>query len=147
MNLDGSGQTVALVELDGFFQNDIAAYETKAGLPSLVPTVVTVGSFNGMPSTNSDSVSEVSLDIEMAISMAPGLNQMLVYERLYPAAILNQIATNNLARQISCSWFIGRSANYDTAFMTFAAQGQSFFQCSGLRQWHRRWTEVRWAVR
>ena len=78
---------------------------------------------------------EVSLDIEMAVDMAPGLNQILVYEQengVYPVTdILTKIATDDLANQISCSWLIGDDPSWDAIYLQYAAQGQSFFQASG----------------
>src|SRR5271157_3524107 len=75
--LDGSGQSVALVEFDTYYTNDILAYETLAGLPSVPITNVIVDGFGGPPGTGNI---EVALDIDMALSMAPGLSQVLVYE-------------------------------------------------------------------
>lgn len=131
VTLTGAGQNVALFELDGFYANDITAYENGAGLPQLAPTVVKVGTFNGLPSTNANAVGEVSLDIEAVIAMAPGIATLLVYEGNSTASILARIAQDNQARQISSSWFFGRSSNYDTQLLQMAAQGQTFFECSG----------------
>ena len=79
---------------------------------------------------------EVSLDIEMAISMAPGLSKVIVYEagsHGIPNDILNRMVTDNLAQQLSCSWTWsgGVNATTDQLFQEMAAQGQSFFQSSG----------------
>ena len=131
VTLNGAGQTVGLFERDGFYTNDITQYETGAGLPLLVPTVVKVGTFNGLPSTNFNAVGEVSLDIEAVIAMAPGIASLLVYEGNDTASILTRMAQDNLAKQISSSWFFGRAANYDTQLLQMAVQGQTFFQCSG----------------
>jgi subtilase family serine protease len=129
--LTGLGQVVGLFELDGYYPSDIAAYEAMTGLPNLVPTLVKVGTFNGVPSTNFNSVGEVSLDIESAIAMAPGMSSLRVYEGNNTASILTQIAVEDIATQISSSWFFGRASTNDTELLEMAAQGQSFFQCSG----------------
>ena len=126
--LTGSGQSVALFELDGYYTVDITNYEALAGLPN-VP-LVNVGSVT--PGVNG-GIDEVSLDIEMVISMAPGLAHVYVYEGLNPDTVLNQIATDNLAKQISCSWgwTPGPDLTADAIFQQMAAQGQSFFNASG----------------
>ncbi len=72
----------------------------------------------------------------MAISMAPGLSEVVVYEASNVMAnvedVLNRIATDNLAKQISCSWQFGNDAtNLDQIYQEYAMQGQSFFQASG----------------
>jgi hypothetical protein len=133
VSLDGTGQTVGLLEFDGYYTNDIAAYESSNGLPNVALTNVLIDSFSGSAGTNNG---EVALDIEMAIAMAPGLSQVVVYEAPngYPTApldILNRLASDNVAKQISSSWAIGDDPNYDTDYKQFAAQGQSFFQASG----------------
>ena len=126
--LTGTGQSVALFELDGYYTVDITNYEALAGLPN-VP-LVNVGSVT--PGVNG-GIDEVSLDIEMVISMAPGLAHVYVYEGLNPDTVLNQIATDNLAKQISCSWgwTPGPDLTADAIFQQMAAQGQSFFNASG----------------
>ena len=132
--LDGTGQIVALVEFDGYHAADITKYESQAKLPNVTLTNVSVDGFGGTPSANLGQVLEVSLDIEMTISMAPGLREVAVYEaasKRNPLDILNQIATDDLARQISCSWGLADDDSFDQVYQQFAAQGQSFFQASG----------------
>ena len=134
VTLDGAGQAVALLEFDGYYSNDIAAYEGLAGLPNITLTNILIDSFNGTPSADD---TEVSLDIEMAISMATNLSMVIVYEATYQPTTLNivhllsRMATDNAAKQISSSWIIGDNASYDTAYQQMAVQGQSFFQASG----------------
>ena len=44
----GAGQTVGLLEFDsGYFQSDITAYETLAGLPNVPVTAVLLDGYNG----------------------------------------------------------------------------------------------------
>ena len=126
----GTGQTVGLLEFDsGFFQSDITAYENLAGLPTNVPvTAVLLDGYDGGAGIGND---EVSLDIEMAISMAPGLSGVLVYEGSSTDDILNRMATDNVAKQIGASWTYGIDSTSEQIFMQFAAQGQSFFNASG----------------
>jgi subtilase family serine protease len=84
--LTGAGQSLGLFEADGFYANDIAAYATAAGDGRTNITIQTVllNGFSGTPTTGSDSGNpEVSLDIEMAMAMAPGLTKIVVYERVF----------------------------------------------------------------
>ena len=135
-SLTGSGQVIGLFELDGYYNNDIVAYENASSISPQVPLVnVLVDGFSGTPGNSANSVGEVSLDIELAIAMAPGISQMTVYEATNNGAhilsLLNRIANDNLAKQISSSWFIFNYPGGDAVYQEFAAQGQSFFQCSG----------------
>jgi uncharacterized repeat protein (TIGR03803 family) len=128
--LDGTGQSVGLFELDTYYPSDIADYENLAGLPNVPLTNVLVDGFSASP--GGDNV-EVALDIDMAIAMAPGLSKVIVYEGYTPNDVLNRMATDDSAKQLSCSWSFGSSVDpvREQIFEQFAAQGQSFFQASG----------------
>ena len=134
--LTGAGQKIALVQFDGYFPSDIAAYAQLAGLPTLSLTNILLDGFDGLP-TLTGGEAEVELDLEMVNSMAPGLSQVLVYEEnpnlFRPSVVLNQIAMDNAARQVSCSWGWsgGPNATINQIFQQMALQGQSFFQASG----------------
>ena len=82
---------------------------------------------------NSNAVSEVSLDIEMAISMAPGLSKVVVFEGGSWDDILNSMVSNSGIKQFSCSWGFSGAEDGTIAndFLSMAAQGQSFFLASG----------------
>lgn len=136
--LTGAGQSVALLQFDGYYPSDIAAYLAAAGYPStLVNTLVNVP-VNGGVATPGKGNSEVCLDIEMIMAMAPGISKIYVYEApsstSWPA-ILSKIANDNLARQVSCSW--GNNTpdvpdpTSEAIFKQMAAQGMSFFNASG----------------
>lgn len=129
-SLNGSGQAVGLFELDGYYPGDISMYESVAGLPNVALTNVLIDGFTGPPGGNNV---EVALDIDMAIAMAPGLSRVLVYEGDTPDDVLNRMATDDAASQLSCSWGFGApmDAAREQIFEEFAAQGQSFFQASG----------------
>jgi alpha-tubulin suppressor-like RCC1 family protein len=134
--LTGTGQVVGLLQFDGYTASDITYYETKAGLPNVPLSNVLLDGFTGSP-TGSGGEVEVSLDIEMAISMAPGLAEVIVY-MAGPYGnwhdILNRMATDNLAKQLSCSWYIpggGSDPVADQIWQQMAAQGQSFYSASG----------------
>lgn len=135
--LTGSGQVIASLQLDGFYAADIAAYESQAGIASNNPMTVLCDGFSGTPS-NSDNVSEVSLDIEMQVSMAPAA-KIYVYETLQNTATWDSLFENlaspptgiPLATQISSSWTWMIDSNIISAMEEYAAQGQSFYQASG----------------
>jgi hypothetical protein len=136
VSLDGTGQTAALVEFDSYYPADITTYENT---PS--PHLRAVPLTNVLVDVSSQSPGlhnlEVSIDIEMLISMAPGLSRIMVYEGPQgPASsqiddVLNRIATDNLASQISCSWSFSTDATLDQVFLEYAAHGQSCFFASG----------------
>jgi subtilase family serine protease len=130
VTLTGAGQTVGLVEFDGYYSNDIATYATRSSLPVVPLTNVLIDSFNGVPGDGEDDVYEVSLDIEMAASMAPGLSRIMVYETGYyddGDDLMNQMAVDNEAQQLSCSWWFSYNPTTAQIFQEFAMQGQSFF--------------------
>jgi len=135
--LTGTGQMVGLVQFDGFYSNDIVAYENLAGLPAVPIETVLLDDYDGTPTTgpNSGNV-EVSLDIEMALSMAPGLSRIVVFEAGpygLQNDVLNAMAARAEIKQFSCSWGWsgGPSITTDNIFKQMAAQGQSFFTASG----------------
>ena len=138
VNLTGTGQIVALFECDGYYAVDITNYENQAGLPHVPLVNVPI---DGGVSSIGDGVVEVSLDIEMAIAIAPGISSVMVYEAPtdpvndgsppYLYDMLNRMATDNLAKQISSSWVFRSDSSIDQAFMQFATQGQSFFEACG----------------
>jgi hypothetical protein len=135
ITLTGSGQSVALVEFDGYYSNDIAAYISQAGLTNYSISLTNVP-VNGGVSTPGTGNGEVCLDIEVVISMAPGVSKIIVYEApnrttTWPT-MLSRIANDNLARQVSCSWGAGSpDATSEVIFKQMASQGQSFFNASG----------------
>ena len=137
VSLTGAGQTLGLVQFDGFYPSDISAYESTAGLPQVPLQTVLLDGYSGVPTVGSRSGSpEVSLDIEMAVSMAPGLSKILVFEagpNGLQNDILSAMATHTEAKQLSCSWGWsgGPSTTTDNLFKELAAQGQSFFSASG----------------
>jgi len=135
--LTGTGQTVAIFARDGFYQSDITAYENQTGLPNNIPIVPVPIDWDGNASESpvKGVVTEVELDIEMAIAMAPGLSQVLVYEGEYPIiadnAVFAQIAEDDAASQINCSYSFGIDPIFTSILEMMAAQNQSFFASAG----------------
>jgi hypothetical protein len=136
-SLTGAGQTVGLLEFDGFYATDIAGYERTAGYASVPIKTVLLDGYDGTPTTGSDSGNpEVSLDIEMAVALAPGLSQIVSFEAGpsgSPLDMLDAMAASNQIKQFSCSWGWGGgpTTTLDTIFKKMATQGQSFFTAAG----------------
>src|SRR5262249_26050736 len=116
---------------------DINNYESLFGTTLQVGlTNVLIDSFGGSAGSGND---EVCLDIEMCISMAPHLSQIILYEGnpskffFNPVDVVTRMANDNLAKQLSSSWTWtgGPNATIDAAFVQMATQGQSYFQASG----------------
>jgi hypothetical protein len=127
---DGAGQAIALFEFGPFSPNSIYVYQTNANLSTnIVITIIPVNGFNTNWTGQDDG--EECLDIEMAMSMAPGAT-ILVYEGNNGTDIFNRIANDNLAKQISCSFgWSPFDASLANTFKQFAAQGQSCYIASG----------------
>jgi kumamolisin len=141
--LNGSGQTLALFEADGYTPSDITFYENYFGLNHVPLQNVLIDGYSGASGINAF---EVTLDIQMMVALAPGASKILVYECPGNSTGLvdtyNRIATDNLAKSISTSWYYpsgGSELNApasmrnseNSSFMQMAAQGQSIFAISG----------------
>jgi hypothetical protein len=138
-SLDGDGQTVGLLELDGYIHSDIKAYTDKYDLGDADLEDVLLNGFNGAPT--SINTEEVVLDIEMIKAIAPKA-KILVYEAANTApnfvAILNEMARTGKARIISISW--GNAENEMTLsevqtehdiFERMVNAGQAVYAASG----------------
>jgi subtilase family serine protease len=134
--LTGTGQAVGLLEFDGYNMSDVTA--SFAGQPNSVPiqNVLLDGASAGSDGDDGEQV----LDIVQAASMAPGMSQIRVY--IAPSTsqigvgdvdIFNEMATENVAKQLSCSWGWNPddTVQLDPIFQEFAAQGQNLFVASG----------------
>lgn len=133
VSLNGSGQVVGLVEFDGYTPSDITEYQNLAGVSPHVPVVpYTVDGVSNTAGGNND---EVCLDIEVAIAMAPGLDQVNVYEGSYNSSVMNEIASPTkgepLPQEVSCSWGIGGDLTIENALLQLGVQGQSFYYACG----------------
>ncbi|MGA2577297.1 MAG: protease pro-enzyme activation domain-containing protein, partial [Bryobacteraceae bacterium] len=129
VTLDGTGQSVGLLEFVGFYADDVALNFIYAGLQPVPVTTVLLDGVSGAPGPENV---EVTLDIMMASYMAPGLTNVIVYEGGNFDDALNRMVTDNLASQLSSSWSFGPIG--DTTLQIFtemATQGQAFFQSSG----------------
>ena len=136
----GSGQTLALFELDGYTPSDINTYASFFGIttPPTLQNILIDGS-SGAAGGDAD---EVTLDIELMMAVAPGASKILVYEAPNSLTgaidLLTAIANDDRASEVSISWaFLESDAgnafltSENMLFMQMAAQGQSVFAGSG----------------
>ena len=138
--LTGTGQSIGIFSFDGYLASDVSLYYSKTGTSYPVPIKnVLVDGYNGActsvssPTDSTCDDGEQVLDIVNAVGMAPGIQQILFYEGSSNTEILNQMATDNIAKVLSSSWGWNPAdaASDDPIFQEFAAQGQSFVSASG----------------
>jgi subtilase family serine protease len=132
-SLNGAGQSVGLFEFAGYEISDVRLFFSTVKQPLKVPVkgVALNGAKLGCPPATCDD-SEQVLDIEMAISMAPGLSQVVVYVGNSDVSIFNRMAADNTSKQLSCSWgWSDNESSLDPIFIEMAMQGQSVFVASG----------------
>ncbi len=122
--LAGSGQTIGIFMFnDGFRQSDINSYFSSMGLA--VPLAVQM-----IPAgTGTTPGIEATLDIEMALSLAPSA-QVIGFSG-DTNTILSNMAARPEIKQMSSSWFVGVDATGKNLLAQMALQGQSFFEASG----------------
>lgn len=104
LNLNGEGQTVAIVSLDTFDPADVARFEQLAGISG--PPVEKVAVDGGVTQPG-DGQGEVNLDIDVIRAVAPKA-QILDYEAPNKggaiAAIIDRIVADGRADIASISW-------------------------------------------
>jgi len=130
-SIDGTGQIVGLLQFDGYFLSDIQAYESIAGLTNVPLQNVLLDGYDGTPGSGND---EVCMDIELSMSMAPALAEIVVFEagpQGIPDDVLSAMAENSQIKQFSSSWGYGVDATTHQFYLQFALQGQTYLNCSG----------------
>ncbi len=130
--LTGAGQSIGLLQFGGYWSGDVDNYYSTTGQTNTVPiTNVLVGGVANCPSACDDD--EEVTDIVQSIGMAPGLDRVLVYSGENDATILNRMASDNIAKQLSVSWTWDPAdpSTDDPYFEEMASQGQSIFVASG----------------
>jgi xanthomonalisin len=129
--ITGTGQCVGIFALGGGFNPaDIASYQSAAKRTTPVPVNV---SGTTQDATN-DTAFEVSMDIEMALSMAPGLSEVVVFEGGNPLSILTDMGSRQpTCLQLSDSIeFDFPSSMYQEAVDVLVSKNrQTLFQSSG----------------
>ncbi|HEY7275765.1 MAG TPA: S53 family peptidase [Trebonia sp.] len=88
---DGTGQTVAIIELGGgYTASDLSTYFSGLGLP--VPSVTAVGVDGGSNSPGQDADGEVELDIQVVGGVAPGAVQVVYFSQNTDQGFIDAIA-------------------------------------------------------
>ena len=145
VGVDGSGQCIAIIELDGgHTQKDIDTYFTQLNIP--IPTVISVGVDGATNAPKGDPNSadgEVLLDIEVSGCIAPAAKIVMYYAPNTDQGFLNGILAAihddvNQPTVISISW--GSSENtwttqslsaYNDAFQSAGILGVTICAASG----------------
>jgi Pro-kumamolisin, activation domain len=134
VTLTGAGQVVGVLELSGYKESDITTYETMNKLPNVPLQNVYLNGYDG-----SNPNLESTADIELTISMAPGLSSVTVYGAPYNGAgvhdLLNEMANPSkgepLPSQMSTSYYFFYDQNVYDSLKQLAVQGQALFVASG----------------
>ena len=107
---DGTGQTIAILELGGgFAAADLSNYFGRLGIPVPSVTAIPVDGASNQPGVDTHSDQEVMLDIEVAGTIAPGA-RLLVYfapntDQGFVDAITSAVHnTEHPADVLSISW-------------------------------------------
>jgi hypothetical protein len=130
--LTGAGQSIGLFGLN-FNLSDVEAYFSSIGQPFNPATVITVSIDGYDTSCGSCNDGEPIADIVQSLSMAPGVNAVIEYEASNDVDTFTQMATDNIAKQLSASvgWLPADPTSDEPIFQEFAAQGQNLFVASG----------------
>jgi len=142
-NLNGAGQTIAIIGDSSVTLSDMNAFWLECGIPQSWNNItqLNVGAGPGSSTTNQ---SEVSMDVQWTSGLAPAA-QVRVYETAYPMTglheaaaytqILNDLPSNPTLHQVTESYggteYGDEQTNGDTALVLLAAQGVTCFASSG----------------
>ncbi|MGH2449343.1 MAG: S53 family peptidase [Chloroflexota bacterium] len=139
----GQGQTMALVQLTDFSDQNLATFDAFYGLAQPDLSRIEVNDGTGASVTKNANESEAELDIELAHAVAPGAH-LLIYEGSSIDQIFNRIVSDDTAPVISTSYgateshLLTKDKNpddemlfEDELFEEAAAQGQAIFGPAG----------------
>jgi len=135
--VDGTGQTIALIELGGGYATaDLTTYFGNLGLPVPAVSSVSVDGATNAPTGDPNSAdAEVALDIEVAGGIAPGTKIVAYFGPNTDQGFLDAITTaihdtTNAPTIVSISWGGSESSwtaqaltNFDAAFADAATLG------------------------
>jgi alpha-tubulin suppressor-like RCC1 family protein len=145
VTLTGAGQTVAIVSLDGYRQQDVDFYLQNSN-PPLPSVPVREGYLSTIHNVDRPQPGiETPTNIEMAISAAPGLSAIYLYWAEFPREqdaydaivddLLDKVANPPAgiprSNQATCSWYQFHSDNLQASLQEMAMLGTSFFLASG----------------
>ncbi|WIG59094.1 MAG: Chitinase [Ktedonobacterales bacterium] len=135
---DGTGQTVAIFELDGYKSSDVNAYLSNYSLGSAKYSNVLV---DGATNAAGAGAIEVELDMEVVSATAPGATQKIYIGPNSTQGVndtYNKIVTDNIAKVASTSWGLCEASSGNTElqalnniFTQAASQGQAIFAAAG----------------
>lgn len=142
--LDGSGQTIAIIELGGGFQtSDLQIYFKEVGVPAPNVVSVAVGAANN-PGTDDGSDGEVMMDIEVAGTVAPKANLVVYFGANFGNGFRDAISAAVYDKErkvdvISISWGgpeplsggVQELADYHSLFVDAAALGITICVATG----------------
>jgi kumamolisin len=142
---DGTGQTIALIELGGgFAQSDLDTYFSGLGIATPKVTSVGVDGAANAPTGDPNSAdAEVLLDIEVAGSIAPGANIVVYFAPNTDQGFLDAVTTaihdaQNAPHIVSISWGGPESSwtaqsftNFDAAFTDAGTLGVTVLVAAG----------------
>jgi kumamolisin len=137
--ISGDGQSVGLLELDGYSSADISAYMACFGGLHTTISNISIDGFNGAAGS---SAAEVELDMEMVLGLAPHLSNLRVYEAANALPSYNDAWARIVSDHVpvvSTSWvFCEEGAGMSNEirqenifFQAAAAQGQTILAASG----------------
>ena len=122
-DVDGSGETIAIVELGGGFSAaDFSTYCAQLSVPEPTVAVVTVDGATNAPGTDPDSDTEVMLDVEVAGTIAHGAKIVVYFAPNTDQGFIDAVTTavhdtTYEPSVISISWGDAES-NWTAAAMT-----------------------------
>ncbi len=139
---NGTGQVVGLLEFDGFSSSDVADYLALIGAPASRMQNLSTIPVNGGVATPGSGETEVLLDIDTVMTIAPGA-KVAVYEAPFDghltsyAAVFNAMINGGVT-VISNSWAScedqvsqAEASSIDSILQTAAAGGISVFNATG----------------
>ncbi|HEY1852583.1 MAG TPA: protease pro-enzyme activation domain-containing protein, partial [Candidatus Binataceae bacterium] len=140
--VDGTGQTIGLVEFDTFDQSNIVNYLALSGLPATLINQLSAVPVDGGVSTPGADQNEVLLDINATLSLAPGA-KTVVYDAPFGGAgasfqdVFNKMISDKVSI-ISNSWAycedqttLADVESIDSILQSAATAGISVFNGSG----------------
>jgi kumamolisin len=122
-NVNGSGQTIGIVELGGGYNaSDLSTYCQQLGVAVPSVSVVSVDGATSTPGQDEDADTEVMLDVEMAGTIAPGAKIVLYFAPNTDQGFIDAVTTavhdqTNTPSVISISWG-GAESTWTSAAMT-----------------------------
>ena len=139
----GTGQTVAIFELDGYLPSDVNAYLSYYGLGGAKYSNVLIDGATSTPTTDPtlSGAIEVELDMETISAIAPSAAQKIYIGPNTSYGVndtYNQIVADDTAKVVSTSWGeceansgTSELTALDNIFKQAATQGHAIFAASG----------------